>query len=230
MAHRMRWIELGAGRHYFKQHSGINRNNPVINTYQDWLDFVAGQPQETPAPVEPSVPRMGTVNPNVDYGYGHDYIVRSVFCNISQPNCTVENVGDASLQYSYPNLRLAAAPYAKDGRPIVVFGPGPFDSEPDPSDFVIPGGRILQSYDALTLTITNTTLRDHVFCCGTITRGPQAIGDSIYLVTRGIGTNAFTGFSIFDNTLDRFNQRQGPIIFRALDQQARSYFDKVYEN
>lgn len=138
-------------------------------------------------------------------------------------------MGEAGYQYSYPNLRLEPAPFAEDGRPQVVYGPlNIFDSTPDPADFVVPAGRITQTYDRETYTIVNTALRDHVFCCGTITRGPEQIGGTIFLTTRGVGPNTFTDVGAANRLLDRLNQRQGPIIFRALDQQALQYFERTY--
>ena len=147
---------------------------------------------------------------------------------MTQSNCTLANVGDAVYNFSYPNLRLRPAPFAEDGRPVVVFGPGLFDENPEPSDFTIPGGRVAQTFDRNTFTIVNTTLQDHVFCCGTTTRLPVLIGNRIYVKTVGVGTHGLTGIAFIDKTLRLLNQRQGPIIFRSLDVQAKSYFDRRY--
>lgn len=109
-----------------------------------------------------------------------------------------------------------------------MFGPGALDQSPEPSDFITPGGRVSQTYEPGTFMIVNTTLNDHVFCCGTITRFPIQIGDTIYIKTMGIGTHTLTGIGLIDGILQRLNQRQGPVIFRALDQQAKEYFEQTY--
>lgn len=137
-------------------------------------------------------------------------------------------MNNAALQYTYPNLRLGPAPLTVDGRPVVVYGPG-FASAV-PRNFTIPGGRIEQSFDQNTLTVTNTTLRDHVFFSGTVTRSVVRDGISIYIESRGTGTHNFTGIGFVDSALGRLNQAQGPRVFRALDQRALDYFEAQYGN
>jgi hypothetical protein len=157
-------------------------------------------------------------------GYGpgsadgdHYYMVWTQLTTNCDAAC-VQAWSAASLQFSYPNFELRQTSTDFGGRPVVVYGPPPGRDALDPSNYVVPGGRVVQTL-SLDGSVTNTTLRDHVFCCGTITRSLVTVGNSLYMMTVGSGYNVFPGTNIRSTWLANLNSSAGQQIFRSLDQQ-----------
>jgi hypothetical protein len=61
-------------------------------------------------------------------------------------------------------------------------------------------------------SITNTTLNDHLACCGTVNRTVLQVNKSAYMLTLGQGTN-------LNGLFLRMNEFYGPKAFGTLDQQ-----------
>ena len=121
----------------------------------------------------------------------------------------------AASSFSFPSENLEPTSFDATGRPQVVYGA----LQPsNPSSYSIPGGRITQSLQP-DGSITNITLNDHTFCCGTVTRSIVRVNDSLYMLTMGSGRNYLPFTQIPSSTLARFNSYIGSQVFKALDQQ-----------
>jgi len=152
----------------------------------------------------------------------HDYDVWTKLSDKCNSDCA-RKWSDGSKLFSYPSEGLKPTPADLSGRPQVVYGALPFFDASDPSNYTTPGGRVVQSLGA-NGSITNTTLKDHVFCCGTITRTlmitPEA---TLYMNTHGRGYNVYMGTQIRSDALANYNSYAGQQIFRALDKQLINY-------
>ncbi|MCY4757407.1 hypothetical protein NYP07_23885, partial [Pelomonas aquatica] len=160
------------------------------------------------------------------YGAGsadgdHYYVVWTQLSTNCDAAC-VQAWSNAANLFSYPSLDLRATPADTSGRPTVVYGPFPGSDLSDPSSYETPGGRVVQSRNA-DGSITNTTLGDHVFCCGTITRSLVLVGDSLYMMTVGTGYNVLLGTGYRSTFLANWNSSSGQQIFKTLDQQLINY-------
>ncbi|HYD61040.1 MAG TPA: hypothetical protein VEC35_11825 [Noviherbaspirillum sp.] len=134
---------------------------------------------------------------------------------------------EGSNLFSYPSKNLQPSPADLSGRPQVVYGTLPFEDSNDPGNYTTPGGRVVQTQGP-NGTIINTTLKDHVFCCGTISRTLMITKDgTLYMYTHGVGYNVYLGTNIRSSALANWNSRAGEKIFKALDQQLINYMNQV---
>jgi len=148
----------------------------------------------------------------------HDYAVWTKLKEKCDADC-IKDWQKGSKLFSYPSEGLKPSPADLSGKPQVVYGTLPFQDAGDPSNYTTPGGRVVQS-EGPNGTLTNTTLQDHVFCCGTISRTLMITKDNtLYMYTHGVGYNVYMGTDVRSDALAKFNSYAGEKIFRALDQQ-----------
>jgi RHS repeat-associated protein len=114
-------------------------------------------------------------------------------------SCSSEEMADQLSRFAYPG-QDPLHPVQDADINVVYAGP-------------LPGGKIITDVSADGLTIRNTTLPLHVFCCGQIVRNVyQSDNGSWFAMTVGSGINLVPGAAIT-------NQITGPILFNGMDQQ-----------
>jgi RHS repeat-associated protein len=189
-----------------------------------------GNPSTTQAPATQQVSSANNSNsPSVSDKKmkegDHDYSVWTKLKDSCDVDCIKEWQKGFKL-FSYPSENLKPTPADLSGRPQVVYGTMPWEDASNPRNYTTPGGRVVQS-ESSNGTITNTTLKDHVFCCGTISRTLMITKDgTLYMYTHGVGYNVYMGTDIRSSALADFNSKAGEKIFRALDQQFIKYMNE----
>jgi len=104
----------------------------------------------------------------------HEYGFRWHICDASNPGCSTGTAFGGGLRSSYPG---ADGQIVKDGQTYYVFGWR--DS-----------GAITTNINYDDLSIKNTTLSTHVFCCGEVVLRFGQQGTSVYLDVTGKGVNS----------------------------------------
>lgn len=153
----------------------------------------------------------------------HDYTAWTKLTDKCDANC-VGKWSEGAKLFSYPSEELKPTPADLSGKPSVVYGTFPLiEDANNPKNYTTPGGRVIQRQNA-DGSISNTTLKDHVFCCGTITRTLMITPDkTLYMRTHGVGYNVYMYTDIRSDALAKFNSSAGMQIFRTLDAQLIKY-------
>jgi RHS repeat-associated protein len=145
------------------------------------------------------------------YGHGpdeHFYMQMTLLDSNCSGDC-LQILKEGAQFFSAPGYGMQPVPF-EDGGLRTVFIRAPFTSE-TPGSYTFPVGRVVQTMGA-DGSITNTTLNDHLACCGTVNRTVLQVNKSAYMLTLGQGTN-------LNGLFLRMNEFYGPKAFGTLDQQ-----------
>ncbi len=206
-----------------KPEGGDGANRPFARKYREdqarddqgrWVDEgggsggdQSGSPEETDEPSD-GEPLLQPVQFSPQNRGWHDYNEGpNVVCR-AELRCTEPDMVEYLSRFAVPGQDPSRP--VTDGDRSLVYDPrtglpaGWVDTE------ISEGGR----------TITNHTLPLHIFYNGKIERSIQPNEDGSWSVnTRGTGNNVIPGFSAI-------NAWQGPLVFREVDRQMRSYIER----